>query len=131
MELIRVMQEEVTTEIEELGKMKLGSEEHVKTAEVVTKLCDRIIELKKFELDVNKATDDVDAKTTSLRIEAEKAKFEKHDARVKNGIAVGTTILTLGVTVGATIYSWIKEDGGTMTFTAGKEAMRSLLKFRK
>ena len=64
-------------------------------------------------------------------IEEAKVEMEKKDKRIKNGIAIGTTVATLGATIWATKFSWIKEEGGHMTFTAGRKAMDSLLNFVK
>ena len=49
----RLAREELRTEIQELGKMELGSEEYKTTVDGITKLWDRVIEVDKIEIEAD------------------------------------------------------------------------------
>ena len=126
--------DEISCELEGLHTIELGTDMYSDTVTGVTKLTQAMIDLKKQENEAEKIKLERDRMREESRkndIEEAKVEMEKKDKRIKNGIAIGTTVATLGATIWATKFSWIKEEGGHMTFTAGRKAMDSLLNFVK
>lgn len=110
--------EEINLELEGLKEMEIGGEEYKNTVDGVGKMADRIIKMK--ELDNEKI-----AKEKEL-------KSENRDRYIKNGIAIGTTLLTL-LAYGLTYRSSMKyeAEGVIPTTEGGRTALRNLLSFKK
>ena len=123
-ELKRLASEEVANEFEEMGTMKLGSDEHVKTAEVANKVMDRLIKNEEVENEKRRLT----IEERKLDIEEERLKHEKRIDWAKIGVGVTTTIVTGGVAVWGYIDSKYFEKEGYMHSTeAGRSSIRKLL----
>lgn len=115
----RLYEERIAAQMEEIGKEKSGSEEQKAGVECVTKLTDRLIELKKLEAEKEK-----------LEAEKEKLKADKKDRLVKNCL----TAASIGVPVAGAFVMGVMSMNFQRTdsfFTeAGNGAVRSLLKFK-
>lgn len=108
---------EIASELEELGKMQIGSEEYKATVDGVTKLVDRAIEMEKLNNDIQEK--DLDRETDKeLRMKA--LDDERHDRWIKNAITVITFAGTVGLTVWGTRTSIDFEKEGTITTYAGR-----------
>lgn len=108
---------EIASELEELHKMELGSEEYKATVDGVTKLVDRAIEMEKLNNDIQEK--DLDRETDKdLREKA--LNDERHDRWVRNAISV----LSIGVPAAVTIWGTFKtiefEKEGILTTFAGR-----------
>lgn len=123
MSIDKAMYDEVLNELKEVGKMKLGSEEHVKTVDVINSMCDRLLESQK--LDYEKKRLEIEERKTL--IEAARHESEKKDRAIKNGITIGATLLYAGINIGAFVASIRFEQGYTHTTDAGKSSSRALL----
>lgn len=126
--------EEIRCQLDGLHTIELGTEAYSETVTGVTKLTQAMIDLKKQENEAEKIKLEREKLIEESRkndIEEAKVEADKKDKKWKNGIAIGTTVATLGATIWATTYSWVKEEGGHMTFSAGRKAMDSLLNFVK
>ena len=125
--LERLLEDEWEQEMQSLGKMQIGSEEYRVTVDGVTKLTDRLIEIKKVEIE--------NAKESSIRafeedFKKQQMEDEKRDRWVKNCITIGTAVLGTGTAFVIGIMSMNFEREGTFTTEAGKGAIRQLLKFK-
>ena len=123
-EVKRLATEEVANEYEEMGKMKLGSEEHVKTAQVANGVMDRLIKLDEIENERRK----LDNEEKKLRIEEERLIHDKKVDWAKIWVGVATTASTMAAWVWANNNSTKLELGGHMHSTeAGRSVNRKLL----
>lgn len=123
MATINLYEEEIKSELEVLANTQVGTEEYEKTVNGLTKLTQTMIDLKKVDTDQAK----IEIEHRKIDVEEAKVEMEKKDKKHKNAIAIGTTGLTIGAGIWAAIYSWKKEEVGTMTFTAGRKAIDFLL----
>ena len=119
--------EELNLELEGLRKMEIGGEEYKTTVDGITKVADRIIKIneQKFE----QADKDRDYELKKQQLE-----HDKRDHMIKNGIAIGTTAVSLlayGITFA--ISRMDEREGIMQTSEGGRNALRNLLtlKFRK
>lgn len=124
MNMKRLLCDEFQSEIEELGKMELGTDEYKVAVDGVTKLADRLIEIDKIDISH-------DEKMESLRVDREikeaQMRDERKDRTIKNVIAVGTTAATVGVTVWGALKTWKFEEEGTITSMFGRGFIQKLL----
>ena len=120
--------EEFNSELDELAKMEVGTDEYKTTVDGVAKLADRIIAIEAAEAErENRAIDrqvDIEHKMKQLA-------DEKHDKIVKNCIAVVTFVGGLVTTLTISIMSMNFEREGTFTTEAGKSSIRELLRIKR
>ena len=123
MELERNLEQEVLNEVEEIGKMQLGSDEYTKTVNGMNAMADRVIKIKELTL-----------KEREIEVEQEKNETEKKKTKGEmfNNIAKhAVNVILFGVCVVVNI--WANKDskdfemGYTHTTTAGKESNKTLL----
>lgn len=119
--------EEFESELEELGKMEVGTEKYKTLVDGVTKLADRIIEIDKVE---NEHAVQIDTQEQEYAIKAQQLKDEKKDRFIKNCIAVGTFVGGVLVYSLAFIASTNFEREGTLTTEGGRSSLRQLLKLK-
>lgn len=125
--LERVLKEEIQSEVAEVGKMQLGAEDHKVTANVISQLTDKVIEIEKIKLE----RDRVDVEAKKAENDAERIDFEKRDAKIKNGIAIGTAAASLVVTVGGVLMTFAFDMEHTSTSTLGKQLLNRLIPAKK
>lgn len=123
----RMLETEWETEIQELSRMQLGSEEYKVTVDGVTKLTDRMIELKRLE---QMAESDAKNREIDERYKMKQLDDEKKDRRNKNWINVGIAVLNVGAAAVVAFSSMKFERTDTVTTEAGKSSIRQLLKFK-
>ena len=123
MKELNLLTEEFEAEIKELGKLPPGTEEHKATAAVVAQLADRIIRLRELE----------DERDEKMRVREMDAHFkqkeldqEKKSDRIKNIIAVGTTLLSTGVLIWGTVGTWKFDANHVTTSTQGRSWINGL-----
>ena len=119
--------EEFESELEELGKMEVGTEKYKTLVDGITKLADRIIEIDKVE---NEHVVQIDTQEQEYAIKAQQLKDEKKDRFIKNCIAVGTFVGGVLVYSLAFIASMNFEREGTLTTEGGRSSLRQLLKLK-
>lgn len=123
MSIERAMRDEVMNELKEVGKMELGSDQHVKTVGAINSMLDRLGESQKLDNEKKR----LEIEERKSLIEAARLESEKRDRAVKNGITIGTTLAFLCVQIGANIMSMRFEQDYTHTTEAGKNSSRTLL----
>lgn len=128
MNLERMTNEEIETEMAELSKMQLGTDEYKATIDGITKLMDRSIKLKELEKDSKEKAEALEAET---RLKEEEIEIDKKDKRTRNVIAGVSVIGGLGVTVWGAIKSWKFEEHGYVSSSAGRKFMDNLFKILK
>lgn len=116
--------DEFNSQMQEVHKIEVGTEQQKIAVESATKLADRIIELEKLEvqreLEISRREIDESLKIDELRT-------DRRDKMIRNGVAIGGLVLA-GVT--AFITTKMELAGGMHTTEAGKSSIRQLLKFK-
>ena len=123
MSIENLLHDEIVSELEELSKIKVGTDEYEKSVNGITKLVDRAIEMDKVNIDVEEK-----AKNRELdeQLTRQQMADEKEDRYVKNGITAVSVIGGLGVTVWGALKSWEFEKEGTVTSAMGRMFMNCL-----
>ena len=123
MGVVSKIEAEFDSQIEELGKMELGTDQYVKTVDGTCKLADRLIA-------IQKNNDEYDLKLRQMEEEKLKREEEALQNKKRNRIEWAKVIVpTVGAaTMGVVTMIWEKFD--TMTLTSGKTAFRDILSFR-
>lgn len=124
-ELENVVYEEVLSELSEISKMEMGSDQHVKSAQVVNGMIDRVHESKKLENETLR----LELEAEKLKIEDEKNRNEKTNNVVKNILTGVTFVGSVIVAVWANLDSKAFEKDYTHTTEAGRASTRKLLGF--
>lgn len=124
MNIEHMMHEEIQSELEELSKIQVGSEEYKVTVDGITKLADRVIEMRKS--DIEKEAKDRDREIdTNLKIQ--QMEEERKDRFIKNGIALAGIAIPTAVTIWGTLKSIEFEKEGTITTIMGRGFIQKLL----
>ena len=118
------LHEEIAKELEQLGKMQLGTEEYKGTVDGVSKLMDRAIEIERLDIDTQ---DKADARHTEEDLKLKQMKDENKDRIVKNCISVLSFVVPTVVTIWGTIKSIEFEKEGTITTIMGRGFINKLL----
>ena len=103
----------IEQDLEKLKEMEVGTETYGTTVDVVTKLMDRAIEIKKLEGESKDKT--------------ETRKDDRRDRIAKNLINVFTIITSVGLAVWGTKKSFEFEKEGTITTIMGRGFINKLL----
>lgn len=125
MSIKQTLTEEVLNEYDEIAKMKLGSDEYVKTVQGVNSMVDRLNDLEKNENDSIK----LELEADKLKLEQERLAFDKKGQKIGNIIKVTLFGVCTAVTIWANIDSKKFEMGYTHTSSAGRESTKKLLSF--
>lgn len=128
MEMRNLLIGEVQAELEALEQIEVGTKEHQTAVDCVTKLMDRCIEMDKLDIEHQER---VEAREEEQKFKMEQMKSEKRDRIFKNGIAVGSLVLPLGVTIWGVLKSFEFEKEGTVTTIMGRGLVQKLLPGRK
>jgi DNA replication protein DnaC len=129
MSIEQKLRDEIQTELETLGGMEIGSDEHKTAVDVTVKQIDRYIELKKLETE---AREKKESREIETRLKNEQMKQDKKLAIAKIVVEVAVTGLQIVVYVGALNKTLKFEETGTVTTSFGKAAISSLSKiFRR
>ena len=127
MELDNLLEEQIKGGLEGLGNLDMGSEEYKAASEVITKLIDREIELKKLD----SANDDkrhqrlIEIKDREL--DRKKYESDEKDRWIKNGLTAAGLIIPTIVTIWGTIKSFEFEEKGSITTIMGRGFINKLL----
>ncbi len=103
----------ITQEFKNLQSMGIGSDEYKMTADVLTKLIDRAIEIENHK--------------SEREIKDREGEREERDRWIKNGIAVAGIIIPCAVTIWGTKVSLKFEEEGTITTIVGRGFINKLL----
>lgn len=119
-----LLNEEIEDELNELGGIKMDSEEYKSAVDGVTKLIDKRIELDKMEMEA-KESEKAREHEKELKL-AEIAKDKKGDLirNVMTGVGIAVPAV---LTVWGTLKSLKFEEEGTITTTIGRGFINKLL----
>ena len=119
-----LLEEEIQSEIGELGKIQVGTEEYKLLVDGITKLTDRVIEMDKVQ---NEKIDKVDNREIDYALKTKQMRDENIDRVIRNVITVAGIVLPLGVTIWGTAKSFEFEKDGTITTIIGRGFINKLL----
>ena len=120
--------EELKDEISELSKIEVGTDNYKLGVDGVAKLANAVAEIEKIEN--QKAENEIKLQQTETEneLKLKQLEDEKKDRKVKNGIAIGSALMTTGIGVWAYISSMKYEVKGIFPTTeGGKSVLRNLL----
>lgn len=124
----QLLDKELVSEIEGLGSLELGSDDYAVTADNVSKLLAKSIELKKLEIE---ADDKIKTREFEQDLKFQQMKEDKKDRLWKNIL----TALGIAIPAGCGIWGVLKslkfEETGTVTSMSGRQLFNSLFKFKK
>lgn len=127
MSIKHVLDEEIRSELENLGKESIGSDEYKSNVDGVTKLLDRKIELEKLEIE---SKEKIESRNAEIELKLQQMKDERKDRLIRNGITIGTFVGSCLVYGLAFIASTNFEREGTFTTEGGRSSLRNLLKVK-
>lgn len=119
---------------EQLDKMEVGSDEYLKTSDILNKFSDRIIEIEKLDAeDINRRRireADIELREADMELREKQLKQEQLDRYIKHGLTAVSVLGGIILTVWGAKASWRFEETGTVTSTAGRKFINSLF-FKK
>ena len=121
MDIERTLTEEFESQMEELSKMQVGTDTYKTTIGGVTALSDRILELKKLEMEKQ---DKSEARENEMAIKAAELEELRKDRKAK----IVADSVKFGLVLGFALFSMYWEKTDTMTLSAGRESWKNLFK---
>ena len=118
------LRDEIQSELGELKKMEVGSDEYDKAINGITKLMDRAIEMDKLDIEERNKIDVLEADIYYKKAQLEE---EKKDRWFKNCIAVAGIVIPSVITIWGTKKSIEFEKEGTFTTIMGRGFIQKLL----
>ena len=119
-----LLDDEIRSEMEDLAKMGLGSDDYKATVDGLTKLVDRRIELEKVE---NERKEKSESRINETNLKLAQMEDDRKDRKVKNGIAIGGILLPIGVTIWGTLKSLKFEETGSVSTIVGRGFIQKFL----
>ena len=119
--------EELNLELEGLREMEIGGEEYKTTVDGITKIADRLIK-------INEQNSEQADKDREHELKKQELENNKKDQMIKNGIAIGTSAVSLlAYAITYAISRADEREGIMQSSEGGRNALRNLLslKFRK
>lgn len=113
--------EEVSRELDELGSLDVGSEEYKTTVNGVTSLVDRVIEINKFDHDLEDRKKESELKENQM-------KEDVKDRWIRNGLTAAGIVVPTVLTIWGTFKTLKFEETGTITTTSGRHFFKNLFK---
>lgn len=124
----KMLQDEIENELEELGRLEIGSEQYKVTVEGLTKLIDRSIEIDKINFEMD---DKIEDRETDLELKNKQIEEDKKDRRIRNGISIAGLAIPAIITVWGTLKTLKFEEEGTVTTLAGRAHIQKMFNLFK
>lgn len=123
-----MLNDEIKSELEELSKIEVGTEQYKIAVEGIAKLMDRAIEIDKINTDAQYKTENMEIENSFKEKQME---ADEKDRKVRNILTALGIILPTGVSIWGTLKTLKFEEVGTITTVAGKEHVRKLFNLFK
>lgn len=124
MSIKTLLNDEIKDQIEEVGKMEVGTDTYKTAVDGLTKLMDKAIEMDKVE---NERKDRITTQSIETDLKLKQMEDERKDQKVRNSIAVAGIVIPSLITVWGTIKSIKFEETGTITTIMGRGFINKLL----
>ena len=119
-----LLKDEIRSEMEELNKIEVGSEQYKIAVDGITKLADRVIEMERLEREFEEKELSRKDETDMKLIELEE---ERKDRLVKNCLTGAGIVIPTGLAIWGTLKSLKFEETGTVTTIMGRGFINKLL----
>ena len=116
--------DEIKSELEELGKIQVGTDEYKTAVDGVTKLISQALETEKLNQEFEAREME---RETDRELKLKQMDEDRKDRRVKNILAALGIFIPVGATVWGTLKSLKFEIDGTVTTMAGRNHINKLL----
>lgn len=116
--------DEINAEFEDLSKMALGTEEYKVTVDGLTKLMDRAIDIRKFDVE---SAERIENQKMDNCLKQRQMDEERKDRLIKNGISIAGITIPALITIWGTVKSMEFEKEGTITTIIGRGFINKLL----
>ena len=117
MNIQTMLHEEIADKIQRLSEMNPQDEDYKATADVLAKLLDRAIEMKKVDI--------------THEENLQQMKETRRDNLIKSCLQGAGIIIPAGVAIWGALYSWHWERTDTITSGPGREFTKAILRFKK
>ena len=124
MSIKTALTDEVMTEVKELNKMTLGTDEYRVTVEGISKLAEKAIELERLE---QERKEKVESRNLENDLKLMQLAEDRKDRRVKNGLTAAGIVLPLGATIWGVLKSLKFEETGSVSSIVGRDLIKKLL----
>ena len=124
MNIETLLREEIKSELEELKKMSLGTDEYRTTVDGIAKLADRAIEMERLDIE---SQDKAEVREIEAELKLKEMSEERKDRWINNGISVMSVLVPTVVTIWGTVKSIEFEKEGTITTIMGRGFINKLL----
>ena len=118
-----LLEEEIQSEIELIGKLQVGSEEHKAATEALAKLLDKYNEMDKLELEYQ---DKFDSREAEQEMKEKQLEHDKKDAKIKNGLTLLGLIASTGTLIWGTCKSLKFEQDGVYSSMISRANIQKL-----
>lgn len=116
----KLLNDELTTELESLKTMNVGTDEHKATVDSISKLMDKAIEVKKINSD---AREQAKAREDETKLKLMQMKDERNDKLLRNVLTGITFVGTLGTIWCLAAATFTYEEKGTITSFIGRKVL--------
>lgn len=128
MNIKNLLVEELECQIDELHRMKVGSDEYKVAVDGITKLVDKMNDIEKIEID---QLDKVEKRANDFDIRWREMETDKKDRLIKNVLTGVGTVGGLGLAVWGTCMSMKFEKEDSFTSTLGRGWVNKTISFLK
>lgn len=118
---------EISSELDKLASMGLGTDQYKNTVESISKLIDKQNDIDKIDLEREKQQLSNYVETTKFEKQKELDEYNKKDQLIKNIISIGSIIIPVFVTVWGTYKTLKFEETGTVTTIMGRGFINKLI----
>lgn len=118
-----LLKNEIESELNTLGGMPLGSEEHDKAVNGLTKLLDKYNEMDRTEMEYQ---DKYESREAENGLKLKQMDEDRKDRRVKNSLTAFSAVTGVALGVWGTLKTLKFEETGTITTMAGRNWINKL-----
>lgn len=127
MSIKTTLTEEFNDQMKDLHKLEVGTEQYSTAVNGVTKLADKIIDLEKIEIEREERIKDRDAEIELKSQQMEIDKRDKFNQNLVNVVKIAVPTVA-GFAMGIISMKWEKLE--TITSTAGRQALKDIIRFK-
>lgn len=120
MKTLNLLETELQSKIEELGRTKVGTEEHEAVLNEIKTLTSSLKELKQVSIDE-------EDKRMNYELKSEQVSDEKKDRKIKNGIAIASLAVTTVTSLGLAYWTFRFDEKGSITSTLGRTILNKFI----
>lgn len=120
MKTLNLLETELQSKIEELGRTKVGTEEHEAVLDEIKTLTSSLKELKQISIDA-------EDKRMNYELKSEQLIDEKKDRKIKNGIAIASLAVTTVTSLGLAYWTFRFDEKGSITSTLGRTILNKFI----